>query len=139
VHDIENKFMLWNTTSQERDRSIAESYYRGMFGSFLVFDVTSRISFEAITGHWRPSTREHVNESVPVVIVGNKADLNGEALGAEATVFAEENDCVVYFTSAKTGDGIRKCLQELANQAIAARPRISDDSGANVNTRSRVK
>lgn len=41
-------YQLWDTAGQERFRTITSSYYRGANAVLLVFDVTSRDSFEKI-------------------------------------------------------------------------------------------
>ena len=40
------KAQIWDTTGQERYRSIAASYYRGALGALLAYDVTDRVSFD---------------------------------------------------------------------------------------------
>uniref|UniRef100_A0AC35GKL0 Uncharacterized protein n=1 Tax=Panagrolaimus sp. PS1159 TaxID=55785 RepID=A0AC35GKL0_9BILA len=42
------KLQIWDTAGQERFRSITSSYYRDADALLLVFDVTSRPSFENI-------------------------------------------------------------------------------------------
>ena len=42
------KLQLWDTAGQERYRTITQAYYRGSHGVLVVYDVTSRNSFENI-------------------------------------------------------------------------------------------
>ena len=49
VHNGERiKLQLWDTAGQERYRTITQAYYRGSHGVLVVYDVTSRSSFEHI-------------------------------------------------------------------------------------------
>jgi small GTP-binding protein len=120
VNRCEYKFMIWDTAGQERYRSIAEAYYRGVSGCFLVYDVTARATWEAVTTFWLDSVRSKIAEDVPVILVGNKSDLAPEAFHGEAASFAEENECSFAFTSAETGDGVSECLMEMAERVVSA-------------------
>lgn len=53
---------------------MAPMFYRNANAALLVFDITSRTSFESIQG-WVQELRRNVEESMVVVVVGNKTDL----------------------------------------------------------------
>jgi GTPase SAR1 family protein len=80
-----------------------------------------RASFEAVTTHWFGSVRMKISEHVPVILIGNKCDLDSEGFRNEAMAFGEENDCLVCFTSAKTREGIKDCLQVIVERAVNER------------------
>ena len=42
------KLQLWDTAGQERYRTITQAYYRGSHGVLVVYDVTSRPTFEHV-------------------------------------------------------------------------------------------
>ena len=46
ILDNEVKLQLWDTSGQEKFRSITRCYYRSAAGCVLMFDITNRISFE---------------------------------------------------------------------------------------------
>ena len=46
------KLQIWDTAGQEQFRSMMYSYYKGAHGVVLVYDVTSRETFDSIA-HWR--------------------------------------------------------------------------------------
>ena len=50
---------------------------KGAEGIILMYDVTKRNTFEAITD-WVQSIKEAKGENFPVVLIGNKCDLNEE-------------------------------------------------------------
>jgi small GTP-binding protein len=74
---------LWDTAGQEKFHMITTSYYRGVNGIMLCFDVSSRESFERVS-QWMAGIRKHASKDVHVLLVGNKTDLRdgvtGEAL-----------------------------------------------------------
>ena len=62
---------MWDTAGQERFRTITTAYYRGAMGILLVYDVTSKKSFDNIT-NWLRNIEEHASEGVEKLLVGNK-------------------------------------------------------------------
>ncbi|XP_045877815.1 LOW QUALITY PROTEIN: ras and EF-hand domain-containing protein-like [Meles meles] len=77
---------LWDTAGQERFRSIAKSYFRRADGVLLLYDVTCEKSFLNVR-EWVDMIEDATQESVPIMLVGNKADLRDAAA-------AEEQKCV---------------------------------------------
>ena len=78
VHVDQNvpvKLQIWDTAGQEKFRSIARSYYRNAICCILVYDVTSKVSFENCA-RWIQDAREHAQPKICIVLVGNKADLD---------------------------------------------------------------
>ncbi|KIM36465.1 hypothetical protein M413DRAFT_449169 [Hebeloma cylindrosporum] len=68
------KLQCWDTAGQESFRAITRSYYRGAAGCLLVYDVTSRRSFENVR-NWLADVREHADPHVSCILIGNKIDL----------------------------------------------------------------
>ncbi|QRW03822.1 GTP-binding protein YPTC4 [Ceratobasidium sp. AG-Ba] len=77
------KLQCWDTAGTESFRSITRSYYRGAAGALLVYDVTSRASFEHARG-WLADVREHADPNLTCILVANKVDLCA-AEGEEGT------------------------------------------------------
>ncbi|OON22933.1 Ras family protein, partial [Opisthorchis viverrini] len=68
------KIQIWDTAGQERFRSMARSYYHDAVGALLVYDITNRDSFNALS-HWLSDVRQLAAPEVVVILVGNKLDL----------------------------------------------------------------
>ena len=64
-----------NQAGQETFQSITRSYYRGSIGVILVYDISSRDSFNNIN-KWLDQTRSYSNEKITMLLVGNKSDLD---------------------------------------------------------------
>ena len=69
---------LWDTAGSEKFHKITQSYYRGVHGIMLVFDVSNRKSFKHVS-YWLSNISKHANEHVQVQLVGNKVDLRPES------------------------------------------------------------
>ena len=65
---------IWDTAGEERYKSVSKVYYRGAVGALLVYDITSRRSFES-TSAWLGRLKENASEDIVVLLVGNKSDL----------------------------------------------------------------
>eukprot|EP00071_Canis_lupus_P042878 XP_022276435.1 ras and EF-hand domain-containing protein isoform X3 [Canis lupus familiaris] len=114
---------LWDTAGQERFRSIAKSYFRRADGVLLLYDVTCEKSFLSVR-EWVDMIEDAIQESIPIMLVGNKADLRDAAT-------AEEQKCVPGYlgeklamtygalfceTSAKDGSNIVEAVLHLARE-----------------------
>ena len=73
-------------------RAVTRSYYRGAAGALLVYDISSRDSYNAISS-WLSDARTLASPNIIVILVGNKKDLDSEreVTFMEATRFAQEN------------------------------------------------
>jgi Ras-related protein Rab-11A len=45
----EIKAQIWDTAGQERFRAVTSAYYRGAVGALVVYDITRRSTYEAVT------------------------------------------------------------------------------------------
>lgn len=95
------KLQIWDTAGQERFRSVTRSYYRGAAGALLVYDTTSRESFNSLL-NWLNDARTLASPNIVILLVGNKKDLEEarEVSLLEASNFAQENGkmfCEKYF------------------------------------------
>merc|ERR1712054_249038 len=66
---------IWDTAGQERFQSLGVAFYRGADACILVFDVTSKKSFDALDT-WRDEFLVQASpgdpEKFPFVVLGNK-------------------------------------------------------------------
>ena len=109
------KLQIWDTAGQERFRSITSTYYRGAHGIILVYDVTSRKSFNNLQT-WLNEIRQYAQPDVPCLLVGNKTDLKTrrEVEPEEGKAFADSSNMVFIETSAKTSRNVDDSFQMMA-------------------------
>lgn len=114
------KLQIWDTAGQERFRSVTRSYYRGAAGALLVYDITSRESFNAL-GNWLSDARTLSSPNIVIVLVGNKKDLEAEreVTFLEASRFAQENDLMFLETSALTSENVEETFLKCARNILA--------------------
>ncbi|KAH9051719.1 ras-domain-containing protein [Lactarius vividus] len=110
---------IWDTAGDERLRAITSSYYRGTQGIILVYDVTSRETFDAISW-WFAERSKYAPEPVVKMIVGNKSDKSHmrQVSTAEGAAFAAQNKCLFIESSAKTAVGVRETFRQVLERII---------------------
>jgi len=68
------KLEIWDTAGQERFSTITANYYRGAQGALLVYDVSSKDSFENVR-KWYDRAKQLGGQDLECVLVGNKTDI----------------------------------------------------------------
>jgi small GTP-binding protein len=74
IHDKVIKLQIWDTAGQERYQSLLSSYYRGISGALIVFDVTNIESFYSVE-NWYHKIKLASDDDIQILCVGNKIDL----------------------------------------------------------------
>ena len=94
---------IWDTAGQEIYRSISKLFYQGTSIGILVYDVTSKKSFESIRDYWYNELKNNTESNIIFNVVGNKVDLyEAEQVNeSEAQEFAKSINAGFYLTSAK--------------------------------------
>lgn len=117
------KLQIWDTSGEERYRSMAPLYYRGANVVVLVYDLTSEQTFKDISD-WIEQLKGHVNLSqTSIILVGNKVDLlpNEErAVTPEAAEdYAKTINAKYYDASAVTGVNVDDIFATVAQHKNA--------------------
>ncbi|KAI9255815.1 GTP-binding protein [Phascolomyces articulosus] len=102
------KAQIWDTSGQERYRAITGAYYRGAVGALLVYDITRKSSFENVD-HWLKELREHADNNITLMLVGNKSDLaeSGRQVSVDAAKeYASDSEMLFFETSALNADNV---------------------------------
>ena len=68
-------FEIWDTAGQERYRSVNTLFYQDAYICILVYDITSKKSFESLRNYWYDAVKEHGNNGLIFHVAGNKNDL----------------------------------------------------------------
>jgi small GTP-binding protein len=113
------KIQIWDTAGQDRFRSITKNYYKGAHGIILIYDITSRKTYENIK-NWVTQIKEEVSDKVNIILVGNKIDdeKNRKVSTEEGEKMAKEIGFDFYETSAKTGINIDSTFNDLVKKTV---------------------
>ena len=125
------QFSISDLAGQEQFARVRRSYFRGAHASFIVYDVTSRASFEAVKP-WYKETLDYAGRSTIVIIIGNKADLTDqrEVKTEEALELVRNMDCTYVETSAKTGENVAAAFSLTALFLVERAERVIEGKSA---------
>ena len=111
------RVVLTDTAGQERYRNIASNYIKKADGILLVYNITDKDTFEGVKV-WIKSIKEESGDSRPIILLGNKSDLNDKRMIKKEVGedFAENEGIKFYETSCKTGENVEKAINDLVKQ-----------------------
>ncbi|XP_047267383.1 ras-related protein Rab11B-like, partial [Capsicum annuum] len=114
----------------KRYRAITSRHYRGTVGALLVYDITRHVTFENVA-RWLKELRDHTDQNIVLMLVGNKADLRhlrafptGESSG-----FAERENTFFMETSALEALNVENSFTEVLTQIYQVVSRKALDIG----------
>ena len=67
---------FYDTNGTQRYRSVNEALYKKVDGCIIIYDITNKNSFDEIENYFIPKIKEKCKENIPVLIIGNKIDMN---------------------------------------------------------------
>lgn len=97
---------IWDSAGHERFRNITESFFRGVHGVILVFDLASIKTLEEINSYWLQYTLEKAGHDTPLVLVGNKCDKKDQIQKEANKKILKEINREYIRTSAVTNENI---------------------------------
>ena len=104
---------IFDTSGQERYRSISTNFLRNSDGIIFVFDLTNGTTFDNIK-RWL-ITCDEVIQDFQKIVVGNKLDLENREVDKERIEkFCEEKNLKYFETSARNNINVRRMFKELA-------------------------
>jgi len=118
IKDKTCKLQIYDTAGQERFRTVTASFYRGAHGILLVYDITDKESFGIRVEEWLKEIKNYTADNTPIVLVGNKADLESKRAVDQATAkaFADKHNLKFIETSAKESINVNEAFMSLAEK-----------------------
>ena len=116
------KLQMWDTAGQEKYKGLIPSYVRNSSIVFLVYDISSKTSFDNIP-NWINFIKSI--ENTTLVLCGNKIDLdNREVKKEEGEELAKKEGISFFEVSAKTDENIKNMFYNV----VADLPTFSESN-----------
>ncbi len=141
INNKQYKLFLYDTTGQEKYKSIALNIIKNAQGIILMYDITDRKSFESIPD-WIKSVKDAKGSNFPMILLGNKLDKEDVRVikEEEGKELADEYKIKFFETSNKTGTNIQEAGMALVNEILKINNLENrENTMSNNNTRLSIK
>ena len=107
---------MWDSAGLERYRALIPSYVRGASIIFIIYDISSKESFNNLNT-WINFIKQVNTDNSMIVLCGNKTDLERKVTTKEGQILANKEKMLFFEVSAKNGENVTKmmysCIAEL--------------------------
>ncbi len=119
---VKMKLHIWDTSGQDRFRSMTNLYYRDAQVAILTYDVTNEQSLDSLT-YWLKELNDKVDQdNMLLCLAGNKNDVDAKdkrVATIKGKEFADSHNMIFFETSAKTGAGVKELFQVIATKEFS--------------------
>ena len=134
---------IWDTAGQEKYKSLSKFFYKDANVCILVYDVTSKESFDSLKVYWYAQLKEYTEPNIVLGVAGNKYDLfeKEKVKEEDARGWAEEIGAVFELTSAQNNTGINDLFLKLGYKYLdpTFKPKIEIGNKENEENNSEIK
>jgi len=119
IGGVEVKVNFWDLSGHPEFFDVRNEFYRDAQGALLVYDVSSRRSFEALDG-WLKEAAKYGAKDIKVVVCANKVDSKKRAVSQkDGQAWAAAKGFRYFETSASSGENVDDAFMDLFNQVVA--------------------
>ena len=135
------KFEIWDPPGYEKYRAIPKIYYKDARAIILVYDITNKLSFDAIKEYWNDEINKYKVDNAILSVVANKSDLyeNSEVSNEEGKRYAQKIGAIFQATSAKSNSGITALFENIGQRYFNPNFDISSNEKKRVKESKRKK
>ena len=111
------RIQIWDTAGQENFRSITRAYYKNSVCALVVYDISSRDSFNNVTS-WIEDCKNQSPKTIFMVLVGNKCDLEDKRQVSyeEGKELADKNELLFFQSFLKDGINVDEIFENSAKE-----------------------
>jgi len=118
VDDMVSMLDILDTAGQEEYASMQDQWFRTGHGFVVVYSIVNKKSFNEVTPLVEKIRRIKDNDKVPMILCGNKCDLEAERTvkKQEGEALAKQFGCPFFETSAKNHINVDESFRELVRE-----------------------
>lgn len=135
------KLQIYDTAGQERFHTITSSYYHSADGIAIVYDITNRESFDAVSA-WEADVEKMARPEACKILIANKTDLHGVRTVSqqEGQDLAKSLGVPFIETSAKSSENVDLMFLNMAKEMKERKEKASftDIPQSSVNLRGKA-
>ena len=115
INGLEIKMQLWDTSGQERFRSVTHNFLKNAHGIAYVYDITNKKSFEGVKD-WLKDAENNGSGEEKKILIGNKIDLDRKREVSQETLekFGNKKKIPTFEVSAKADINVNEAFDYLA-------------------------
>ena len=119
IKEKQYRLCFYDTAGQEKYRSITLNVIKDAQGIIVMYDVTDTKSFESIP-NWIQSIKDKKGSAFPMILVGNKIDLESERkiTKEQGEKFAKDNGLDFFEISNQNGTNVQEAGLALFNKIL---------------------
>eukprot|EP00499_Haloplacidia_sp_CaronLabIsolate_P012535 CAMPEP_0196782140 /NCGR_PEP_ID=MMETSP1104-20130614/10794_1 /TAXON_ID=33652 /ORGANISM="Cafeteria sp., Strain Caron Lab Isolate" /LENGTH=197 /DNA_ID=CAMNT_0042152371 /DNA_START=37 /DNA_END=630 /DNA_ORIENTATION=+ len=124
---------ILDTAGQEQYSALRETFMHTGHGFILVYSIADDATFEGLTPIRDEILKVHPNPKVPMLLVGNKKDMESERAVTVEEAQAQGrafDGCQFTEVSAKTNEGVTELFQTIVRDILARDPSAGTSDGA---------
>ena len=120
INNKKIRVQLWDTVGQDKYKSITKSLFPKVQGIIAMFDLTNEDSFEKIKS-WIKLIKEENGNRTPIILVGNKADLEDLIIISENEInkYVNKQQIPYIMTSSKTNLNVQKAVNIICQEVLS--------------------
>ncbi|KNC54477.1 Ras family small GTPase RAP-1b [Thecamonas trahens ATCC 50062] len=109
---------ILDTAGQDEYSALRDAYMKTGQGFVIVYDITDTLSLDTVTNLREKILRTKQAADVPIMLVGNKVDLEDKRVVAKSKgeELAQEYKCSFMETSAKTNHNVKELFEQLVRE-----------------------
>lgn len=126
---------IMDTSGQDRFNSLTASYYKNADCCLLVYDITSKQSFDKIKDYYVKKIKENCKKIIKVVLLGNKKDLeqNRKVAVEDGIKIAEENGFIFKESSCYSNHNVADAFTTLIEMTNSELIKIGREKNLSLN------
>lgn len=129
IDKVKYTLKIWDTAGQEKFYSIGKTFYNGVNGIVMAFDLSEAGAIKKLNG-WLSKLKENIDSTaIPIVIAGTKCDLKNIQVKKEAiNVIASLHKTKYFETSAKNNINVDEAFHYLTEEIIRRKSEDNDEN-----------